>query len=272
MTGKKKSGGGLWILIAALLILAAAAGGYFLAEKYKTGPAPEDPAGQNVTGTDNTAAQPAGVSYTALNMTPVDLLFVTNSETGRIERILIEILSCTSGKLDFIGIDTDVSCTMSAKLYGELTPDNTELPQTVTFSELYRYYHNDKAYDAGRRIISELINFNILYYTAVEDTVFEEFMYYRGSGETAEAGFRLNADELKAKTYGTEGSVKGALETAFKDAVTNWSVADRLRYLEVYDALTKADVSFEAAPVNVKNESTSLDTVGTGAVLYRILY
>ena len=259
-------------MIAALLILAAAAGGYFLAEKYKTGPAPEDPAGQNVTGTDNTAAQPAGVSYMALNMTPVDLLFVTNSETGRIERILIEILSCTSGKLDFIGIDTDVSCTMSAKLYGELTPDNTELPQTVTFSELYRYYHNDKAYDAGRRIISELINFNILYYTAVEDTVFDEFMYYRGSGEAAEAGFRLDPEELKSKAYGTEGSVKGALEAAFKDAVSNWSVADRLRYLEVYDSLTKADVTFEAAPVNVKNESTSLDTVGTGAILYRILY
>ncbi len=272
MTVKKKGGGGLFVLIAALLILAAVAGGYYFAEKYKNGPAPDDPSGATVQGTDDTGTQPTGVSYTALNMTPVDLLFVTNSETGRIEKILIEILGCIPGKLYLIGIDTDVSCTMSAKLYGELTPDNTELPQTVTFSELYRYYHNDKAYDAGRRIISELINFNILYYTAVEDTVFDEFMYYRGSGDAAEAGFRLGADELKGKAYGTEGSAKGAIEAAFKDAVTNWSVADRLRYLEAYDALTKADVTFEAAPVNVKNESTSLDTAGTGAILYRILY
>ena len=273
MAGNKK-GGGAGLLIAAVLILAAVAAGYFFAEKYREKPAGDDPPAQN-TGQQadptDTGTAP-GTSSAVLSLTPVDLLFVTNSETGRIEHILIGILSCATGKLDYIGIDTEVSCTMSGRLYDELTPDNTELPQTVTFSELYRYYHNDKAYDAGRRIISELINFNVLYYTAIEDTVFDRFLYYRKTGDTLEAGFAMSADELKGKGFGTEGSVKGVLEVALEKAVTNWSVSERLRYLEVYDALGEADVSFRAAPVNVKNESTSLDTAGTGAILYGILY
>ena len=269
MTAKKTSGGGIWILAAALLILAAAAAGYFFAKGYGERGSGDGPAaGAPDTVQDGGGNAPAGTSYSALNMTPVELLFVTNSETGRIEHMLLAVLNCAAGKLNLIGIDTDVSCTMSGKLYSELTPGNTELPQTVTFSELYRYYRNDRAYEAGRRIFGELINFNIPYYAAVEDVVFDEFMYYNDTG----AGFRLSADELKGRDYGTEGSVKGALDRAFADAVTNFGISDRLRYLEVYDALTNGDVVFDEAPVKEKNESTSLDTVGTGAILYGILY
>ena len=151
-------------------------------------------------------------------------------------------------------------------------PDNTQLPQTVTFSELYRYYRNDKAYEAGRRILNELIDLNVPYYTAIEDTVFDSFVYFKASDGGIDAGFVPGDGELKGRDFGTEGSVKGAIETAFKDAATNWEVSGRLQYLEVYDALVRADVTFGEAPVRVKNESTSLDTAGTGAMLYRILY
>ena len=273
MTGNKK-GGGAGLLIAAVLILAAIAAGYFFAGKYREKTSGDGQPSQNTgqqadPGGTGTAS---GTSSSVLNMMPVDLLFVTNSETGRIENILIGILNCATGKLDYIGIDTEVSCTMSGKLYDELTPGNTELPQTVTFSELYRYYHNDRAYDAGRRIISELINFNIPYYTALEDTVFDGLIYYKKTGDSLEAGFVMRAEELKGRSFGTEGSVKGAIENILEKAVTNWSVSERLRYLEVYDALGETDVTFTDAPVIVKNESTSLDTVGIGAILYGLLY
>ena len=87
-----------------------------------------------------------------LSKTPVEIIYDVNFETGRIEEMLVGILRTTEGKIDYLRIDTDVMYTMSASLYSSLTPDNTTLPQTVTFSELYRYYHNDKAFDAGRRM------------------------------------------------------------------------------------------------------------------------
>ena len=191
--------------------------------------------------------------------------------SGRIENVLIEILRCNQVKLDYIRIAPEVSYTMTSKLYSELTPDNTELPQTVTLSELYRYYENDKAYDAGRRIISELINFNVPYYTAVTDVVFEEFLTVKDTSAGLKAEPAMSEGEAKS-AYGSEGSLKGAIEKALKDAVTNWGANERLRYLDVYDSLISADLTFTDAPVIEKNESCSLDTAGTGAILYGILY
>ncbi len=291
MTKNKKSTGFIWILAAVVLVIATIGIVYFAAGRYKDsisgnkkGNDTEKAVGQDVSGQTGDDGQNAGNpgSLSALNMTPVSIVFVTNSETGKIEHILIEILRCASNKLDYIRIDPEVSYTMSAKLYSSLTPDNTELPQTVTFSELYRYYHNDKAYEAGRQIVNEMINFNAPYYTAVTDVTFEEFIIIDtakspaseagGEAEPSKMRFVMSADEIKSSRYGSEGSIKGALETALEDAKTNWSIGDRLRYLDVYDALTEESVAYTDAPVKVKNESTSLDSSGLGTIMFKILY
>lgn len=206
-----------------------------------------------------------------LNMTPVNLVMAVNSETGRIETILIEILRAADMKLDYIRLASEISYTMSSSLYAELIVDNTELPQTVTLSEMYRYYHNDKAYDAARRVVSELLNFNILYCTAVSDDDFGEFLSVRDTSAGMQAGYALTGSEAKA-FYGTPGSVKGAMQAALDGAVTNWSLADRLRYLDVYDGLDGESVTFTDAPIIELNETCELDTAGTGAILYGILY
>lgn len=290
MTKNKKSTGFIWILAASVLVIATIGIVYFAAGKYrdsisgaKKGNDTEKAVGQDVSGQGDdgqNAGSPGSLS--TLNMTPVSIVFVTNSETGKIEHILIEILRCAANKLDYIRIDPEVSYTMSAKLYSSLTPDNTELPQTVTFSELYRYYHNDKAYEAGRQIVNEMINFNAPYYTAVTDVAFDEFIVIEkakapdseagGEAEASAMHFALGENEIKSASFGSEGSVKGALEKILDKAVTNWSIGDRLRYLDVYDALTEENVAYTDAPVKVKNESTALDSPGLGAILFKILY
>lgn len=214
----------------------------------------------------------ADIRQSALNMTPVDLVLVVNSETGRIEDIFIEILRAAEGRLDYIRLASEVSYTMSGSLYAELIVDNTELPQTVTLSEMYRYYHSDKAYEATRRVVSELVNFNILYYTAVDDIRFDEFFSVRDTESGMKAEFVHDRDEIISAAYGTPGSVKGAMEAVLEGPVTNWSLSDRLRYLDVYDGLMGESVSFADAPVIRHNETCELDTAGTGAILYGILY
>ena len=269
----KKKNGITPVLLTILLVAAAVVAGFYFTGKYRE----KNTGCENGDTTEAIDGQGSGQqtgtgSLSALNMTPVNLLFVTNSETGRIEHIVIEILRCAQNKLDYVRIDPEVSYTMTGKLYSSLTHGNTELPQTVTFSELYRYYHSDKAFEAGRQIVSELVNFNIIYYTAVTDVAFEEFFAAGIGGEPADMHFTVSEEDLKSAAYGTEGSVKGALEKALDGAITNWNIGDRLRYLEAYDTLSAADVTFTDAPVIEKNESSSLDTSGTGAILYRILY
>ena len=265
----------LGIILTVTLVLLAAAAGYIAARGFKNKLSSPEGGGTDITGQntdDPENGEKAPITSDVISMTPVDLVFELNSETGRIENILVEILRAREGRLDYIRIAPEVSYTMSSRLYGELTPDNTELPQTVTFSELYRYYQNNKAFDAGRRIISELINFNVLYYTSVTDVVLEEVLSIKDTPDGFKAGFVLGTEQARSADYGTEGSVKGLIEKTLDGAVTNWETSQRLRYLDVYDSLGEADVSFHDAPVIEKNESCELDTNGTGAILYGILY
>lgn len=276
----KRSIGPVGILLCGLLILATVFVGYKLAGRLRNfvlnrnGIETEDKqADGDKTGvTGLPGGQQDKNRQAALNMTPVNLVMVVNSETGRIEEYFIEILRAAEGKLDYIRLASEISYTMSSSLYAELIVDNTELPQTVTLSEIYRYYHNDKAYDAARRVVGELVNFNILYCTAVSDESFAEFVSVRDTASGMQADFVHDRDEIVSSAYGTPGSVKGAMDTALNGAVTNWSMADRLRYLDVYDGLMGESVTFLEAPVIQKNESCELDTAGTGAILYGILY
>lgn len=210
-------------------------------------------------------------SLTALNKTPVGIIYVVDSETASIDNVFIEVLRCNDIKLDFIRLDPKISYTMSAQLYSELSVDNTELPQTVTLSELYRYYKKDKAYEAGRRIIGEMINFNAPYYTAVENIVFDKYIRITKTDGGIEGEFVLGRDEA-VSNYGTDGSVKGVIEEGLKNAVTNQPVGERLRYLDIYEQIDGTNTTFTDAPLIEKNETVNLSASGIGAILYGILY
>lgn len=275
LADKRKRFGPVGILVCAVLVLGTIFVCYKLAGKLKklvlnSNGITVSEQGDEQGGTGDNGPDDRTDRHTALNMTPVELVMTVNSETGRIESIFIAVLQAVGGRLDYIRLSERVSYTMSSQLYSELIVDNTELPQTVTLSEIYHYYHNDRAYDAARRIVSELVNFNILYYTAVEDVKLADLIYIREYG--TEVDFVHDRDAIVSAAYGTPGSVKGAMDAALEGAVTNWSMADRLRYLDVYDGLMGESVTFTDAPIIEHNETCELDTAGTGAVLYGILY
>ena len=282
----------LWLTLSMALILLAVFGGFTVANYIRTGEWRFGVSGSdNRSGTDgkngvNNAKDVSGLDETGnvsgangatgdrtvvLSKTPVELIYDVNPETGRVEEMFVGVLRTEEGRLDFIRIDTDVVYTMSSELYSALTPDNTTLPQMITFSELYRYYHNDKAFEAGRRIVSELLGFNIYYYSVLPDYAFEKLFFVKTDDEETEAGFNISSYEAK-NGFGTDNSAKGLIEDIFDGIVTNWSVSERLRYLATLDLMDPDKVTFTNAPVYEKNESTALDTDATGSILYNILY
>lgn len=294
MAQRKKKRSGVAVLILCLvLILAAVFGGFALAASIRNGGRDKgkdsktndinsgvsNGEGTGRSGTDqggNGASESSsngqnGSGTMVLSKTPVEIIYDVNFETGRIEEMLVGILRSTEGKIDYLRIDTDVRYTMSASLYSSLTPDNTTLPQTVTFSELYRYYHNDKAFDAGRRIISEMLSFAIFYYSAVPDYDFEKLFSIRNYDEETDIDYAVRSSDVKSD-HGTAGSTKGFIEEILGNTVTNWSIDDRLRYLEAFDELEYDNVTFTDAPIYEMNESCRLDTEAAGRILYDILY
>ena len=280
MSRKNAKGGNraVWFILSVVLIAGAVFAGFKAAVYLKD----NSLKGSSSSGKDSSIADrdgaytdsdvPGGAAVSeVLNRTPVTLVYVVNSETARIENIFVEILRCNDLAMDYIRLVPEISYTMSAELYQELAVDNTELPQTVTLAELYRYYYNDKAYEAGRRIISEMINFNVLYYSAIYDKDFSKYITVSGSGEDFRGSYAITREQA-LEDYGTKDSVKGILEAGLTDVVTNHPLGERLRYLDIYEQLDSEHTTFYDAPVIKKNETVTLSASGMGAILYGILY
>ena len=103
------------------------------------------------------------------------------------------------------------------------------------------------------------------------DRDFEKLFSIVKNDEETDIDLAVRASDVKYD-HGTAGSTKGFIEEILGDTVTNWSIDDRLRYLETLDELDYDSVTFTDAPIYEMNESCRLDTEAAGRILYDILY
>ena len=176
---------------------------------------------------------------------PISLITVTDYETGKLEKMAVEIFDTVKMKVDFLYLNPDISFTMSASLYRQLANGNVLLPQTVTFRELYAYYGADSAYAAAKKIIGEMIGLEIDRYISYSlENAPEDFMIEKMTA----LGVKELFDERDARL--TDAEKQG------EEAV--------LPYCE---ALRDADVSGVTVPVIKRNESCFADI----SALYQII-
>lgn len=244
-----------------LLVIAAGAAGFFVTARELDKPE----AGIGITPADNSPGD-GGIPA----MTVVELLYVYDTETGSIDDLYIEVLNCAKEKITFIRIPVEVLYTMSNTLFAGLSTENVRLPQIVTLSRLYRYYDTDAAFYAGSRIISEMLNYSFNYYSAIPKEDFMMFFSIEEDGDEQVFTQVITEEEAKGDSFSTAGSVKGTLSRWTKNMVTNLSLEERLRYLDVYDSLVNID--YTELPVIASNESRSLDETASSKILYNILY
>lgn len=211
-------------------------------------------------------------SRTPASYTPTMLVLSVNSETGRIEQVFVEIFKSEQATIELIHIPSDVTYIMSSSLFEELAVGNPKLPQCITFSELYRYYHTDNAYEAARRIVSEMINFNLLYYTVLYSDDMEKYIDVRGHAEGYDYSLEFSTETALSERYGTQGSAEGFISYVLGNAKTNWPLEERLLFLDVYDSMTEESVVFSDAPVITYNESKEIDRNAFARLIYDIIY
>lgn len=211
-------------------------------------------------------------SRTPASYTPTMLVLSINSETGRIEQVFVEIFKSEQATIDLIHVPSEVSYIMSSSLFEELTVGNPKLPQCVTLSELYRYYHTDAAYEAARRIVSEMINFNLLYYTVLYSDDMKKYVDVREHAGGYDYSLEFSTETALSERYGSLGSADGFISYVLGNAKTNWPLEDRFLFLDVYDSMTEDSVVFSDAPVITYNESKEIDRNAFARMIYDIIY
>lgn len=207
-----------------------------------------------------------------VSLSPMNLIYDYDPETGHIYNMLLEVMLCSSCELHYIYIPTEVTYIMSAATYRTLSNSNITVPKIVTYSHLYEYYGNDKAFDAGRQILSDQLGYTIPFYTAVEHERFEDYIMIRNDNGSHSLRMPITPAVARSELYGTAGSYSGIIGSGLEGAVTNWPAAARLRYLDTYDSMSDNSVHFLDASVILKNETSELDVLPIMKYLEKILY
>lgn len=254
MSRKRKNG--IWLTVAAISVsLLAGLGAYKGARLLADGMTTEAEKNAEKAGLFKPEGLEEGISSkivsgekTVNKICPLTLVYVTDYESGKIENLAVQVFDTVGMKVSFITLDPEIMYTMTGTLYRALANGNVLVPQTVKMRELYGYYGNPAAYEAGRKIVSELLGTDIDHYTALSKEKTPE----------AFTGGEIKATDLKM-LFDAE------------DRETSFSKEEEKVYSELYEYLEDPDVKVYEAPVISRNESCFVDVTGVWEILAEVL-
>ena len=253
----KKRKKGFWLVIAALSVsllagLGAYKGSRLLADEITTDAEKQaEKAGlfKPADVESKVSSKLVNEEKTVNKLRPKSLIYVVNFETGKVEKLAVQVFDTVSMAVTFVYFDMDITYTMTGTLYRALANGNVLVPQTVTISELYSYYGNESAFEAGRKILSEMLGTDIEYYIALsKENAPDDFVLERVTA--------LGLKELYGKSKGRDTNLESEEEEVFENLSS---------YIE--DSAIKG---YEA-PVIRRNESCFVDVTGVWSVLQGIL-
>ena len=247
MNRKKRPSGIIIFALALFLISGALFAGFVLSGRIRNKTKDPEKNGTGINSSESAGSNVQNIFYREFASMTAEAICDFSPEKESIEEIIIAIYNTDLNRTYYLRLNPEAVYTMSPSLYRELTPANATLPQTVTFSEIYRYYGSDESFFACCRIVGEMLSINIRYYTIVPD---------------------LGFDRLSD----IPGSIREFLEDADRGCITNRTGGEQSKYLEMLSDTGSGDISVITLPVIKMNESAILDRDKTAEILHDILY
>lgn len=159
------------------------------------------------------------------------LIFCENNETGKIEKILIEICNRNTSNLDYITIPMETKITLTNNFYKKLYNIDPNIPQIILVSELDKYFNKKDIYEYTVAIIQDLIDIKINYYTVINSD------YYNNVFETTNMTYEIiNADDYIYEDYGSLENI----DTTYKVDVISQSYLESIANVSIDDIITEA--------------------------------
>ncbi len=203
-----------------------------------------------------------------LSVTDSEIIYGIDREENRIDTIVVCRLDSGKGELCLDLVEPEMSYLMSATLYNELSVLNIRIPQAGRFGGLLGYCSGSGAYDAGRKIASEVLAVDVKHYSCFDNEVLEKYIDVSGKEGERVLSLRVLPSQAGSGQFGTPGTMMGFVKEFFGEAFeSDRGVDDRLAYLEAFDALGDEDVKTDTVPVIIHNEYLEPDASGWSRIL-----
>lgn len=169
------------------------------------------------------------VSDATVDEVSKNLIFSSDKVSGEIKDMVLEIVNTNTNNIDYITIPADTQITLDNNMYQRLYASNPEIPQIVSFFQMYKYIDEDYIYDFGTILFETYYDVDISYYTGMEEGYFNTI--FEDDGDKL-----IFTDEWK-ETFGsanTKEAMKELLKEIYDKAASNLSLKKKEEYIPAY--------------------------------------
>ena len=190
------------------------------------------------------------------------LIYCVDEETGDIMKLVLEIFDCERLRLNYITIPVKTQITLSDSLHKELVLIKPSIPGFLKLSAITGYMPKETVYEYGVRIIEELLDINISYYSVVPqsiyDTVFETEAINQKSKTYPREVFSDGFLEY-LHTINTETQLYNYIEELYTKINSNLTFEEKLNYMESYMNIPGRNIRFEVIAGTDSNSGYIID-------------
>lgn len=160
-----------------------------------------------------------------------NLIYSVDSETSRINAMVIEILNTQTGNLDYITIPDTIQITIGNEMYQRMYAAGADVPQIMQLASINDYFDDNTAYEYGILLLEDYLGIDIGYYTKMDANVFKAYFSKTVDTELYEVNDTLIQE---AKSAVDEDSMKEFIKVKYDSLESNIDVKTKQKYAEFY--------------------------------------
>ncbi len=196
------------------------------------------------------------------------LIYCVDEDTGEINKLLLEIFNSEKHELYYITIPIKTQLTLSDALHRQLVLIKPSMPGFLKLSAITGYFPKETAYDYGVRMVEDMLNIELSYYSVVPQSIYEtvfetEAIKDKADNKDSEKPYprEMFSDEFVEflHTIKTETQLRSYIEELYTGIISNLSFEDKLNYMEGYLNTSGKDIIFEVIAGKDSNSAFVID-------------
>lgn len=197
-----------------------------------------------------------------------NMILATDEETGRITKVLVEIVNVNTGNIDYITIPNNLEFTMSYELYKKLATANSDIPQIVCLKKIHNYFSGESLYQCAQLLLEDVMDISFSYYTIIPNDVFRDM--FKTDKATGAQKWK-NSFKTEMTALDTKEDYEDFFDKYYKKVTSNLAREKKDVYIDAYLEGVPDQVVFSVVSGESCDDVFVLSVEETNYLINRIL-
>lgn len=197
-----------------------------------------------------------------------NMILAVDEETGRITKVLVEIVNQNTGNIDYITIPNNLEFTMSYDLYKKLATANPDVPQIVCIKKIHNYFSGESLYQCAQLLFEDVMDISFSYYTVIPNDVFKEM--FKTDKATGAQKWK-DSFEAEMAALHTKEDYEDFFDKYYEKATSNLPREKKDVYIDTYLESVPDQVAFSVVSGESCDDVFVLSVEETNYLINRIL-